>query len=136
MHTGIIARVLVLPAGLLAAWGAATAEAAEPRRLPAPAEAPGPGGWSDWHWRMMEDGWHSGFGYGHWIFSLIFWVLVIGALLLAVWAVGKRPQSASRRTTPRDILDERYARGEIDREEYRLRRADLDASEAGRSPQH
>jgi len=31
-----------------------------------------------------------------------------------------------RGRTPRDVLDERYARGEIDREEYLRRRQDIE----------
>lgn len=54
------------------------------------------------------------------------WLLVIAAIVAAVWWLTQH-----RRPTPRngalDILRERYARGEISREEYESRRRDLAA---------
>ena len=54
------------------------------------------------------------------------WVLVIAAIVAAVWWL-----TQYGRPTPRngalDILRERYARGEISREEYESRRRDLAA---------
>jgi putative membrane protein len=69
---------------------------------------------------MMWAGW--GF---HWIWMVVFWAAVIA---LVVWAVSRltptdRDRGANR---ARDVLDERYARGEIDEEEYRRRRSQLD----------
>jgi putative membrane protein len=53
----------------------------------------------------------------------LFWV---GVILLVVWAVG---QSSSREAEPRSralgILEERFARGEVDTEEFEARRRDL-----------
>jgi len=81
-----------------------------------------------WHWRMMENGWHSGFGYGHWAFSFFFWVLIVGAIVLALRSAhgGRRGPTRSAR----EILDERYARGEIDQPEYLRRRKDLEKTSA------
>jgi len=66
-------------------------------------------------------------------FGLLFVVLFsIGLIALAVWLVGTRfPRNA--RPTPageqapsaRQILDERYARGEVNREEYELMKQDI-----------
>lgn len=69
---------------------------------------------------MMWAGW--GF---HWIWMIVFWVIVIG---LIVWAVGQlAPRGPERgRGEARDVLDLRYARGEVDDEEYRRRRGQLD----------
>ncbi len=51
----------------------------------------------------------------------IFWVLL---LVLVVWLLLRDRRGGSRRhTSAREVLDQRYARGEIDREEY-LRRLD------------
>jgi len=68
---------------------------------------------------------------------LVFWVAIIA---LAVWVLGKlfprvadTPPSrpASRRNapleSPLEILDQRYARGEISRREYEAMRHDLHA---------
>jgi putative membrane protein len=58
---------------------------------------------------------------------LLFWVLVIvGIVVLVKWLAG---QSSSRREshgkTALEILQERYARGEIDRDEYEQKKRDL-----------
>jgi len=70
------------------------------------------------------------FGFA-WVFMILFWVLIIvGVITLVRWLTA----SASRRDqgmppplhkTPTDILRERYARGEIDREEFMQRLEDL-----------
>lgn len=67
--------------------------------------------------------WVGGWGF-HWIWMVVFWVAVIG---LIVWAVARlAPTGADRTTDPaRRLLDERYARGEIDDDEYRQRRNEL-----------
>jgi putative membrane protein len=65
-------------------------------------------------------GWGMGFG---WLFMLAFWALVIlGIVALARWL---RNGNTTTRGDVRQVLDERYARGEIDREEYLRRREDL-----------
>jgi len=61
---------------------------------------------------------------------LLFWVIVIaGIVLLVRWAGGPRGQATPPApTSPPDarrILDERFARGEIDEDEYRRRRDTL-----------
>jgi putative membrane protein len=65
--------------------------------------------------------WGMGLGVGlGWIWMLVFWALLIGGI---VWAAtrlspGSRDPSASS-DGARRLLDERFARGEIDAEEYR-----------------
>lgn len=72
---------------------------------------------------MHHFGWTDGMGWGG-LWMALWWVLVIVAIVLLVkWLL----QPAGRREkTPLDILKERYARGEIDEEEYRKRRAGLE----------
>lgn len=55
----------------------------------------------------------------------LFWALLL--VLLVVWLVRGFGSSNRRSDTPsaREILDQRYARGEIDGDEYRQRLADL-----------
>ncbi|MHA2427676.1 MAG: SHOCT domain-containing protein [Candidatus Hermodarchaeia archaeon] len=71
-----------------------------------------------------------GFGFVGIIFMVLFWgVLIAGAILLvrALFPRGQRldkPESTSKLTAA-ETLDLRYARGEIDREEYELKKADL-----------
>ena len=65
---------------------------------------------------------------GHWyvlIFVLLFYAVV---LVLAVWLVLWAIRIAPRRIRPDNalsILNERFARGEIDQEEYEKRKAAL-----------
>jgi putative membrane protein len=71
----------------------------------------------------MSDWWGPGFG---WIFMVLFWVLVtLGIVALAKWLSSTRGGGSTRR--PLDILQERYARGEITREQYEQMRRDLEA---------
>ncbi|HEX6302644.1 MAG TPA: SHOCT domain-containing protein [Anaerolineales bacterium] len=72
-----------------------------------------------------------GFGMGFFglLFMLLFWG---GLILLAVWLAkalfqGNRSAGSSSRPTnsAREILDQRYARGEITREQYELMKQDL-----------
>ena len=59
----------------------------------------------------------------HWGWMVLVWVVVIGVV---VWAVVRITVTTPRRgDTAQDILDERYARGEIDDEEYERRRRSL-----------
>ena len=78
--------------------------------------------------------WHADWGWGHMVFGsfmmVIFWALVIAAAVLVVRSISGRPHSG-RDQLPRisalEILRERYARGEIDREEFDERKRQLDA---------
>jgi putative membrane protein len=79
---------------------------------------------------MMYD-WGPGWGGGMFFGPLIIIALLVlsGVVIVAVvrW-LSKEPTTPSdRRPTPRDILDERFAKGEIDREDYDARRKALGA---------
>jgi putative membrane protein len=69
-------------------------------------------------------GWGMGFG---WISMILFWALVVFAIVAIVrWLMPQPLGGASHRDrTPLEVLQERYARGEIDREEYEQKRQDL-----------
>ena len=75
---------------------------------------------------MYGHGWGMGFG---WVFMSAFWVLtVLGIVALVRW-MGSQ-SSVNREPRPRtalEILQERYARGEIQREEYEQKKRDLTA---------
>jgi putative membrane protein len=66
--------------------------------------------------------WHH-----HWWFVVwpLFWLLVLSTLAFVV-VRGRRSCAGPRGTDPRAILAERYARGEIDANEYRERLANLE----------
>lgn len=84
-------------------------------------------------WGPMGE--YGGYGmgdYGLWggLMMMLFLGVVIILILAAVrWFFGALPRHTEHRhDSPRrslDILEERYARGEIDREEYLQKRQDL-----------
>ena len=75
-------------------------------------------------------GWADGYGWMGfgWIVMILFWVLVIvGAIALVRWfGMRDRGSGDTSRRTPLEILQERYARGEIERDEYEQKRRDLE----------
>ncbi len=83
----------------------------------------------------MMGGSMGGFGLGGGLIGLLFNIIIIvGIVVLIVWAVQKFSQStrAGSQTTAsnqslsaREILDIRYARGELTRDEYQTRLSDI-----------
>lgn len=72
-----------------------------------------------WDGMGMHGGW--------WLGMVLFWVLIIVAIVALVrWLSGKTSGANLPEKTPIQILQERYARGEIDREEYQRKKADLE----------
>ncbi|HEX2987027.1 MAG TPA: SHOCT domain-containing protein [Chloroflexota bacterium] len=73
-----------------------------------------------------------GYGFGWWgILMMLFWVLIIGGgILLFVWLFRQvQPAGGGAGPVPRqpiEILRERYARGEITREQFEQMRHDLE----------
>ena len=76
--------------------------------------------WSDYGW-----GWGMGFGM---ISVVLFWILVIlGIVILVRWIAGGSPGTGQTPVkTALDILKERYARGEIGREEFEQKKRDIE----------
>lgn len=78
--------------------------------------------------------WNGPFGDGwgwfwpfHFIIPLLFWALIIAGM---VWIVRYMTDSGDyhrmgRRQPGLDVLEERYARGEINREEYLQKKKDI-----------
>ena len=86
----------------------------------------------------MMDGWyHDGVGWGGWIMMALamvaFWgvVVFIVVALFRGTASGRTDGPVPRQQSPMEILDERFARGEIDEDEYHARQAALRANERG-----
>jgi putative membrane protein len=64
---------------------------------------------------------------GHWyvLFGLVFYaVVIVLAVWLVLWAIRIAPQRI-RPNNALDIFNERFARGEIDEQEYEKRKAVL-----------
>jgi putative membrane protein len=79
-------------------------------------------------WRDMMGEWPASFALLWLSFGVVVLVLlVVGAVWLARWASATTSQhhTAAHPSPARDILDQRYARGEISREEYLQARHDL-----------
>ena len=80
-----------------------------------------------WRW---GDGW---WGFGHMMYGgvgmLVFWGVIVLLIVLVARALGgfgsAREPSGPSRQTALEILQERYARGEIDQQEYEERRKTL-----------
>ena len=77
---------------------------------------------------MMGYGW--GMGPAGWIFMGLFWFVVIGGIIWAAVALlpGRRSAGPAGSERPEEILDRRFALGEIDAEQYRRARDELAAS--------
>lgn len=72
----------------------------------------------------MYEGHMFGFGGG---FMWIFWILLIIAIVWAVIAMaGKSKHPPEKQKSALDILKERYAKGEIDQQEFEQKRKDLE----------
>ena len=73
-------------------------------------------------WYMHDGlGWWMGFG-GLWMF--VFWGGLIALIVWGVSKLGGRSETTSKRY-PLDMAKERYARGEISREEFEQVKKDL-----------
>ena len=80
-------------------------------------------GMSGWGWVAMT------------VTTVLFWALLITAGVLIARALWTRPRPAgpTGRPGPEQVLAERFARGEIDEQEYRDRLAALQEAVAGPS---
>ena len=87
------------------------------------------GRYSDWHMgRWMMGGW--GMGWFGMIFMIIFWgLIIVGLVSLIRWLIqntsGKRQTGVRTGSNVMDILKERYAKGEIGRDEFESMKKDL-----------
>lgn len=79
------------------------------------------------------DNWHNGFGHMMWgggfgmvggLMMLLFWGAIIALIVLAVRGFSAGSGSGSKSDAV-EMLRERYAKGEIDDEEYERRKAKL-----------
>jgi len=77
-------------------------------------------------WNSWGNMWGGSFGFG-WIFMLVFWGVI------ALWRGGMGHGCCSHHgehkqgeKTPLDILKERYAKGEINKEEFESKKKDLE----------
>jgi putative membrane protein len=80
---------------------------------------------------QWNGGYHHMIGGGMGIVMIIFWVVLIGALVLlisgVIHGIGGSPKRDDDMQRPLEILKRRYARGEIDKAEYEDKRRSLSA---------
>jgi len=70
----------------------------------------------DWGWGIM------GFG---WLIMLLFWgMVIVGVVALIKWLIGASSGAGYR---PLDVLKERYAKGEITKEQFEQMKRDIEA---------
>jgi putative membrane protein len=58
-------------------------------------------------------------------FMWLFWILIVFVAVLLIKAASGNSSSNEQRETPLEILEKRYARGEIDEEEFQRRKKEL-----------
>ncbi len=81
-------------------------------------------GWQGYGYGMMGPGMMG--GYGTMFLMPILWIVVVGLIIWAVVAGTKKTgDSGQSEDSALEILKRRYARGEINKEEYEERKKDL-----------
>lgn len=78
-------------------------------------------------------GWYGGgMGWGGWLMMGLFWLLLLAVIVFAVVRLlpgsgpsGPHRESTPGRESPEEILDRRFAQGEIDVETYQQQRTAL-----------
>jgi putative membrane protein len=71
--------------------------------------------WASWGW-----GWPFGF-----LFPILLWGLIIAGIVMIVRASTNSGVPPVRRVRSLDVLAERYARGEIERDEFLRKASDI-----------
>lgn len=71
--------------------------------------------------------WGMGYGFFGWLIMLLFWVAIItGIVLLVRWLIDQgKLKGRQTEESALDILKKRYARGEIDREQFENMKREL-----------
>jgi len=75
----------------------------------------------EWHWEMHPMWW---WGWGMMAMMFLFWVLFIVGLVVGIrWLLSKGNEQ--KQDSAIEILRQRYARGEINKEEFEVKKKDL-----------
>jgi putative membrane protein len=77
-----------------------------------------------WHMQGMHE-WMSGWGAWGMLIPLIFWIVVLVGLAVLIQKLILEQRRGPPENRALDVLSERYAKGEIEREEYLRRRQDI-----------
>jgi putative membrane protein len=81
----------------------------------------------EWGWGMHPMWWMSGpWGIVMMFMMLLFWGLIIAGLVLGIrWLISQGSPPRSSSDSALEILRQRYARGEINKEEFEAKKRDL-----------
>jgi len=74
------------------------------------------------HWSNY--GWGMGFGFG-WLLMILFWVLVILGVIYLIKLIAGGKKGEEKEPTAIEVLKKRYAKGEINKEEFEKVKNDL-----------
>ena len=95
------------------------------RPLAATAREHHPGGMPMWGWHMMEGSW----GYGMMFMMFLFWAAIVVAIIFLIrWFIvtsRRPPMPSTLEESALDIAKKRYARGDINKEEFEELRQDI-----------
>jgi putative membrane protein len=82
-----------------------------------------------WGWPNMMGGYFGGMGWIGMILGFIFFIaIIIGVILFIVWIVKRTTHSGTQAKTDikaLEVLNDRYAKGEINKEQYEDIKKDL-----------
>jgi putative membrane protein len=76
----------------------------------------------------MIHNWGMSWGWGGMLFQLLFWVVIIFLIVWGVKQLAGRSHNSNqltRKDNALEILRERYAKGEIDKQEFETKKRDL-----------
>lgn len=71
-----------------------------------------------------DGGWGFGMGLGMWVFWILLIVIIVAIVKMSGSGSGTPPDRPDK--SPMEILKTRYAKGEIDEEEFNRRRRELE----------
>ncbi len=74
------------------------------------------------------DGMYSmmgGYGFFGWGFMILFWILVLFGIVYLMRLISEKNETGKEEKSAMDILKERYAKGEINKEEFEEKKKDL-----------
>lgn len=76
--------------------------------------------------RHMMDGWGGGYGMA---FMILFWLLILALVISIIWFLFRKGRESTSSVvagkSPLEILDIRYAKGEISKKEYEEMKKEL-----------
>lgn len=73
----------------------------------------------------MMDGYGYGMSSGMWILGFIFWILILAGIVVLIKYLWEGLGAKGAQESALEILNKRYAKGEISKEEFEEKKKDL-----------